>query len=284
MDGTRTLIRQVVDNVKAEILTAQQSCDGENEVMEDIFESTCDPFLGIDTDALLSKYIKENFHYVEHKEISLGTKLIRTKKGSKRIICEKDETFIYVPILESLQQLLSNNRIASMVLKKPKPCRPGVLYDIQDGDIYQNDKYFDEHENILALVLYHDELEVSNPLGSKAGVHKLDMYYYTIGNISPKFRSKRCAVRLFAIANANLVKKYGIDRIMQPLVYDLELLYKGHIFEVGGLKKVIHGKVCMCTGDTLGQHYWGGYKEGVGAAFSKCRHCQCVFEQMQQGI
>ena len=89
-------------------------------------------------------------------------KLIRTKKGGKRIICEKDETFIYVPILESLQQLLSNNRIASMVLEKPKPCRPGVLDDIQDGDIYQNDEYFDEHENILVLVLYHDELEVSN--------------------------------------------------------------------------------------------------------------------------
>ena len=80
MDGTCTLIRQVVNNVKAEILTAQQSCDGENEVMEDIFESTCDPFLGIDADALLSKYIKENFNYAEHKEILLGTKLSRSPR------------------------------------------------------------------------------------------------------------------------------------------------------------------------------------------------------------
>lgn len=38
---------------------------------------------------------------------------------------------------------------------------------------------------------------------------------------------------------------------------------------------------CLCTGDTLGQHYWGGFKEGVGAAFQKCRHCQCQFQRMQ---
>ena len=44
---------------------------------------------------------------------------------------------------------------------------------------------------------------------------------------------------------------------------------------------MIYGKVLMCTGVTLGQHYWGGCKEGVGAAFQKCRNCQCTFEQMQ---
>ena len=121
-----------------------------------------------------------------------------------------------------------------------------------------------------------------NPLGSNAGVHKLDMYYYTIANLSPKFRSKRCAVHLFAIANADLVKKYGIDTIMKPLVDDLNMLYKGYKMEINGVEKVIHGKVLICAGDTLGQHYWGGYKEGVGVAFQKCRHCQCTFEQMQR--
>ena len=50
---------------------------------------------------------------------------------------------------------------------------------------------------------------------------------------------------------------------------------------ISGVDKVIYGKVLMCTGDTLGQHYWGGFKEGVGAAFQKCRHCQCAFNEMQ---
>ena len=226
IDCTQTLIRQVVGSVKIDVLIALESSEEKGRV-ENIFEFPPDAFIGIETDALQSKYIRENFNYVHHREVPLGRKLSRKKKGAKRVLCEKEEKFIYIPVLESLQQLLSNDRISSMVLKKQKCCNPGVFHNIQDGHIYQSHKYFDEHENALSLVLYHDELEVCNPLGSNAGTHKLDMYYYTIGNICSKFRSKRCAVPLFAIANADLVKKYGIDRIIQPIVDDLQLLYKG---------------------------------------------------------
>ena len=117
-------------------------------------------------------------------------------------------------MLESLKEILTNERISGMILRKPKCCGKSVFYDVQNGSIYQNDKYFQEHRNILCIVLYHDELEVCNPLGSNAGVHKLDMFYYTIANLCPKFRSKRCAVHFFAIAYADLVKKYSIDTIM----------------------------------------------------------------------
>ena len=281
MDCTRTLINQVVGSVKTNVLNAIDCPDEKKAQVSDLFDKVPDPFDGIETDALQSKYIKENFNYVEPKQITLGKKLTRKMKKGKMQICEQEETFVYIPILESLKQMLSNKRISSLVLKKPKCCAGGVFHDIQDGCIYQNDKYFDEHENALCIVLYHDELEVCNPLGSNAGTHKLDMYYYTIANLCPKYRSKRCAVRLFAIANADLVKKYGIDYIMQPLVDDLNTLYAGYHMNISGVDKVIYGKVLMCTGDTLGQHYWGGFKEGVGAAFQKCRHCQCAFNEMQ---
>ena len=134
--------------------------------------------------------------------------LSRKKKKLKRIICEKVEKFIYVPILKSLQQLLLNERISTMVLKKPNSCNDGVFFDIHDGNFYRSDgyMYFHNHENALSLIVYHDELEVCNPLGSNASTHKVDMFYYTISNICPKLRSRRCAIRLLAIANVALVK------------------------------------------------------------------------------
>jgi len=33
--------------------------------------------------------------------------------------------------------------------------------------------------------------------------------------------------------------------------------------------------------DTLAQHELAGFKEGVGFAYSKCRQCECIFEDMQ---
>lgn len=50
-------------------------------------------------------------------------------------------------------------------------CCHGVFYDIRDGNIYQSDEYFKQHKSALSLVLYHDELEVCNPIDSNAGIN-----------------------------------------------------------------------------------------------------------------
>ena len=49
------------------------------------------------------------------------------------------------------------------------------------------------------MLLYHDGLEVCNSLGINEGTHKIDMFYYSLVNIDPKFRSKHTAVGLLTI-------------------------------------------------------------------------------------
>ena len=108
------------------------------------------------------------------------------------------------------------------------------------------------------------------------------MFYYTLANLNPKFRSKHCAVKLLAIANAKLVKKYGIEKILEPIIADINILHNGYVTEIDGNEVELFGKVLTCTGDTLGQHLWGGFKEGVGVSFQKCRTCYCEFDTMQK--
>ena len=113
----------------------------------------------------------------------------------------------------------------------------------------------------------------------------VDMCHYTLGNFSPKVWSWHCAVRLLAIANAKLVKKYGHRGILEPIIIDdIKKIEYGFPCLVNGTQKIVHGKVVSCTGDTEGQHEWGGYKVGVGFAFQKCCHCQCHYEAMQQSF
>ena len=113
--------------------------------------------------------------------------------------------------------MLGNNRIRDLILKPARQCDDGINYDIFDCSVFTNDNYFKGNDNSLQLILYQDEVEVCNPLGSKAGIHKLDMYYYTLDNIDPKFRSKHYAVRLFAIVNAKHISTYGINKVI-PLI------------------------------------------------------------------
>ena len=111
----------------------------------------------------------------------LGRKISRKLSKQKRSLVEKDECFFYIPLIESLSQLLSNKRIAKLIIRKPKQCDGDIYYDICDGQMFKSDKYFGDHPDALQIIIYHDAVEVCNPLGSQAGKHKLDMFYYTLG-------------------------------------------------------------------------------------------------------
>jgi hypothetical protein len=237
-ESTTCLVGQVLTYIKQKVITILEPCEKNHQPeLLQALDNIPDPFSGIETEAQHAPYVKENFNYVAYKKICLGIRYVRKKKGAKRVISEQDESVIYIPILESLQQLLGNKNIAFIILRT-KCCEKGVLHDICDGSIFQNDNYFKEHPDALVIILYHDELEICNPLGSKAGVHKVHMFYYTLANFGPKYRSKLAAVRLLAIVNAKYVKKYGIERILEPIIKDLNVLHGGSIMTV-------NGKLCL---------------------------------------
>lgn len=63
---------------------------------------------------------------------------------------------------------------------------------------------------------------------------------------------------------------------------DLQLLYNGVKILTQNGEMDLFGAVVSVCGDTLAQHELAGFKEGVGFAYSKCRHCECTFEEMQR--
>lgn len=48
--------------------------------------------------------------------------------------------------------------------------------------------------------------------------------YYTLGNIRSQYRSQLDAIQLLAIATSPVIKKYGIDAILEPFLDDLQYL------------------------------------------------------------
>ena len=252
--------------------------------VNDVFEAFDDPFSNLQTTSSQSSFIQNNLNYVQPIQYVLGSKIGFKNKGSKRQMCQMNDTMVYIPILQSIEQLLSNPRIFGLITNPSKKCKEGVFYDIVDGECFKSSPIFQVHADALQLILYHDEVEVCNPLGSHIGKHKIDLYYYTLGNIDPKFRSKLCAIRLLAIVKAKDVVKYGHGKILTPIVNDLDKLAAGHIFHIGGQPIKLNGAVISCLGDTEGQHQWGGFKGSVGWAHQKCRNCLCSFGDMQENF
>lgn len=108
------------------------------------------------------------------------------------------------------------------------------------------------------------------------------MIYYTLGNINPKYRSRLAAIRLLHLVNSKDLSDCGIDKVRERINCDLIELYDGIKVVTANGEKTIFGALMSVCGDTLAQHEVAGFKEGEGFAYSKCRHCECNFEDMQE--
>ena len=49
-------------------------------------------------------------------------------------------------------------------------------------------------------------------------------FYFTIGNIHPKFRSRVHSIQLVALVKAAHIKLYGMNKILEPIVKDIQKL------------------------------------------------------------
>ena len=191
----------------------------------------------------------------------------------------KSDTFMYVPLLKTIQSLLQNTRIATLMQGNPNVAPAGFYFDYFDGRIYQ--QLETQQHSDLAIVLYFDEIDVCNPLGSKSGKNKLAMFYFAIANMESRFRSKLQAIHLPAIAKSSMVKKYGVGAILQPIIEDMQKLQGGHEFTFDNEPCVLVGNLLAYVGDTPAPNILGGFKESVGGSFSKCRECFCTTDDLK---
>ena len=170
-----------------------------------------------------------------------------------------------------------------MILEGPDLSQDeNVLIDFCDGTVFQNHELFSNDPTALQILLYYDDINLSNPLTNK--IHKITLFYYQLGNIRKEYRSKLDSIHLFAVCKTSYMRTYGLTRILEPLVKDLKTLgsNRGYKFRVWDGHMQLRGAVLALLADTPASHLAGAFKESVGGARRKCRHCMATFETMNE--
>lgn len=118
-------------------------------------------------------------------------------------------------------------------------------------------------------------------------------FYYMLGNVSPRFRSKISNIQLLALAKYNTVVEFGIDRILQPIVEDIRKLESVSIFLtqspikvsflVNGRVRHFRGTVSIVSADNPASAALGGFKQSA-SAFRLCRHCMGTEQDIQAQV
>lgn len=168
-------------------------------------------------------YFKSLNSFVEPQEICVNSfidfKLMKTRKTliRNRKIC-------LVPLETILKKFLQlpgvYNKIKCNIQEEGNS---EIMTSVFKSKIWHSMKQQYGNE-VLPFILYYDELEINNPLGTHRGLHKLGIVYCTIGGINKQFASMLENIFLVQIHNISDYNAVGNKQIFAALINDINKL------------------------------------------------------------
>ena len=214
------------------------------------------------------KIYKEKFNYIQPESVYLGKRVTSVRGSSRRSV--ENKYGCIVPLKKLLEFLLHIPDIWKFVSNNH--CASGLMGDFVDGEYIRTNKLNRSGGPFISIIMSYDDVEIQNPLRSNK-LHKLAMFYITLGNIPPQYRSKLRAIYPFAIARAVDLKKHGLDNLLQDFVSTIIELQNGLEVEVHKSLLVIKGDLIAAICDTPAAALLGGFKESSSFAWKSCRMC-----------
>ena len=266
----QNLVEHHLHQYKQKVIEKMDSLHVDSNVIEAIKINTKLDFFASNAKRL--SYYRMNVDcLVEPKRVLMGKKFL-TKNGKIR---ELPKYAYIIPLRESLNQLLQMPEIWEEI-QNPHLSRDEYMHDICDGEIFVNHTLFSSDPQALQIIFNCDEIEVVNPLGSHVKKHKITMFYFTLGNIRPEYRSKLHVIQLVAVCKSRDVRNMCAEK---KLLADfigtiMELETRGITFPINGTDHVVKGTLLIAPADTLAANWLGKFKEGVSFALRNCRRCE----------
>ncbi|CAB3980521.1 Hypothetical predicted protein [Paramuricea clavata] len=214
----KTKTEQMLDNKDIE------KDDPERIELLEAFDNAQHPYENLETAYQQEKYFHQSGHFIKPWEVPFATAFYPCHNPVTNHVDQvaRHVTFQYIPLKDLLKHILENKGFMRAI-QQYQPSRDGIMRDFHDGEFCLGHVFFSNGRNV-ALLLYVDDCEIANPLGSKAGIHKIGVIYCTILNLPPKFRSSLCNCYLVALYNTGDVKTYGFEPILAALVTDIKEL------------------------------------------------------------
>ncbi|KAK0131464.1 hypothetical protein N1851_033866 [Merluccius polli] len=200
-------------------------------------------------------FYKDNFTVIEPVEYVLDA--------------ARQRTFVYVPILHVLTELLNRNDVLDK--EHSSGSQTSQYESFYDGLNRKKNELLSGEEFHIALELFIDDFEVCNPLGTAKTDYKVCGVYWVIVNLPLQYRSSLSSIYLATLCHRKNIITFGYERILEPLIKDIALLENHGLF-VQRLGASVTGTIAYVSADNLGAHSLAGFRECFnGGKF--CRFC-----------
>jgi len=217
-------------------------------------------------------YYRQNIvTYVEPKEVIIGHKFISQSGCIKQSV----RLGYIIPFEKSLRNLLSMPEVWHYVQNSHQGDNE-YMHDICDGSFIRTNSMFSVNSTALQVILNCDDMEIVNPLGSHVKKHKITLFYYSLGNIPPEYRSRTDVIQLLAFAKTcDLRNCNGEHKLLADFCQTMNKMSSvGIDMDIFGDVHKMKGNLVIVCADTLAANWLGKFKEGVAFALRNCRHCE----------
>lgn len=272
---SRKLATEIIDDVQNVIVLPlvnyfTQDCHAHinKNKSENIFSSVNKVFETINTEIKFKNYLKELNLFEEPKQFVIENSMTifnlnqYTTKGT------------LLPIRQNLKQVFELPNILNSMMQNYKICQKNVkLCNIVQGCVWKKKTSNFGDKIVLPYILYQDEFEINNPLGSKRGVHKISAFYLAFPLLNPNEVSKLENIFPCCLTRS-LDMKFGLQQNVNNLISELKFLEESGIdIEHDGESKRVHLILSAITGDNLGLNSVLGLTKCFQANYF-CRLCK----------
>ena len=284
-EGVTRLVGEMMQCIEAQVLKLINKCqipesDVDVRQLKDTIEVCRNPFQDFRTSSEISNYYESQEGFVKAKEHSLGYRWdLRMTAGNKYEQILVPNTCHIVSINDILTMVARNPEVRHYLALKRRR-KDGIIADFCDGEIYRQLDIFAYDGITFQIMLYADEFETVNPLGSKTGNQKLVAIYMTLRNLPPEFNSCFSNIHLVALVHADDVKTYGYNKVLEPVVNELKALEVGVPMAIADEVQTVKGVLVDFAGDNLARHQIFGFLQSFRANYF-CEWCMTDQELMQ---
>jgi len=143
----------------------------------------------------------------------------------------------------------------------------------------------------IPYILYYDDFETGNPLGSSAGVHSLGGIYIWFPSLAIDFPSGTFAssssldkILVAGVFHSTDRKSFGNEAIFGPIIEDINDLYLNGIdFNLSDYSGRVYFQLALLSGDNLGLHALCGFVESFNC--NRCsRYCRITKGELHSQV
>ncbi|XP_066596595.1 uncharacterized protein [Prorops nasuta] len=240
-----------------------------------MLEILLNPFRNLRSEYQCIKYFKNSGIYISTENVVIGKEKVLDKKDDGSDLKIKEASMQFIPLRHVLTKFFELPKIFESVLSYIDKLEQDdiLVTNIIQGNDWKRKKLLFPSRIVIPLLLYQDDFETNNPLGSHKGKGKVGAVYIVIPCLPPHMQSKTENIFLLMLYKSSDLKNISLHQFFIKAVEELKYLENVgiNVSTLSGAKQ-IYFSLSGVIGNNLAVHTILGFMKSFSANYP-CRFC-----------